>query len=926
MAAEVVSPLFGREVGFVDREKELSILRNLHNKAVEGKGQVLFVTGEAGVGKTRLAMEFGQHAHASGSVFASGTSYQQELTSPYTPWVDVLRSVINETAREVLAKIPGIWAAEISRLVPELATQAKELGIKGWILGRETSSFITSTTDQERVRLFQAVTDFLKTASQQRPLIIFLDDLLWADTASLQLFHYVARRISGQRIMLVATYRDVELEENHPLNRLILDLNRERLLNEITLSRFTIDFVAKLISNNLGGGEVSKELAELIYDKTGGNPFFAEEVLRSLVEQRAVFKGDAGWAVKDAVSVQIPRSVRAAIRRRIAHLRDECAQTLSIASVIGMQSSFNLLMKTVGYDEDRLIELMESALKAGLVEEEQIGNEVVYVFADEQIRDFLYEEISLIRRRKFHLKVGQAIEELGQDYIKRHVDELAYHYIQGGDIVKAADYSEKAGDDAAKIYAHQEAIKHYNNALELLEETQPEKRLEIFAKSAYASSNLGDLRKVESFCRGGIEHAENLGDVRRNAEMHALLGRLIWALQNDKLGALKVLEEGLEIIEELEDTVEKAAICENIGRIYAFTGEQQHAIQWCQRAIDIAKKSGANEVLAHAYQSLSYCLPLERKKEILTYLEESLRISLENGLEEPACRVHANLGGFYSILKGDYRKAEDTYLKGIEYARRVGFPTYAAWLAGELGLYVYIPLGELDKCEQTVLASLAVGQELGELYVLKTNIPLVFSSLYRGNLNKAESILREIVPIAERAQWSELLLGCYEAAGRLHFEKKDFPNALNPLMKAEKILVQGIDHGLFLQTMFVKLQIYLEAQQLSKAEETYQQVRQLATAIDEPWSTAFYHWARGIMAASCQKMTESIEALKKAAQTFHKVGRKYELAKVLLNLSQTLRSLNRENEAKQALAEAERIFTEMDAKRDLEKLSEFRKG
>ncbi|MFQ5758729.1 MAG: AAA family ATPase [Candidatus Bathyarchaeia archaeon] len=699
MAAEVTSPLLGREVGFVDREKELSFLRNLHNKALEGKGQVLFIAGEAGIGKTRLVTEFGQYARASGSVFASGTSYQQEAMPPYAPWVDVLRSVIKETRREVLAKIPGIWAAEISRLVPELATQAKEIGIKGWILGRETSSFITPTTDQERVRLFQAVTEFLKTSSQQRPLIMFLDDLLWADTASLQLFHYVARRISRQRIMLVATYRDVELEESHPLNRMILDLNRERLLHQITLSHFTVDFVAKLISSNLGGGEVSGKFAELIYDKTGGNPFFTEEVLRSLVEQGAVFKGDAGWAIKDVVSVHIPRSVKAAIKQRIGRLSDECSQTLSVASVIGMQFFFNLLMKIMGFDEDRLIELMESALKTRLVEEKQIGNEVVYVFADEQIRDFFYEEISLIRRRKFHLKVGQAIEKLSQD----HVDELAHHYIQGGDISKAADYSARAGDNAAEIYAHQEAIKHYANALELLEETQPEKRLDILTRSAYASERLGDFRKVESFCRKAIELAENLGDVKRNAELHALLGFSAFLLTNDKPSAIKILQEGLKIIEKLEDTVEEAVICQQISRIYALTGEEQTAIPWSQRAINIAKKSGANEVLAQAYQSLAKSLPVEKKNEILSYLEESRRISLENRLEDPACRVHTNLGSVYSILKGDYKKAEDIYLKGMQYARRVGYPAYTEWMAGELALYVYIPLSELDKCEQTYL-------------------------------------------------------------------------------------------------------------------------------------------------------------------------------------------------------------------------------
>jgi len=926
MTAEVTSPLPGGEAGFVDREKELSVLRNLCDKALEGKGQVLFITGEAGIGKTRLVTEFGQHARALGFVFASGTSYEQEAAPPYAPWVDVLRSVIKDMRREVIAKIPGIWAAEISRLVPELEIQAKELGIKGWILGRETSSFITPTTDQERVRLFQAVTDFLTTSSQKQPLVVFFDDLLWADTASLQLLHYVARRISGQRIMIIATYRDVELEESHPLNRIVLDLSRQRLLNQITLNRFTVDFVGQLISNNLGGGEVFKELTELIYDKTRGNPFFTEEVLRSLVEQGAVFKGAAGWSIKDAVSVQVPMSVRATIRQRIGRLHGECAQILSVTSVIGMQFSIDLLTKTTEYDENRLIELMESALKARLVEEKQVRDEVVYVFADEQIRDFLYEEISLIRRRKFHLKVGQAIEELGQDYVKSHVDELAHHYIQGGDIVKAADYSVKAGDYAAKIYAHQEALKHYTNALELLEETQPEKRLDILTKSAYASLRLADFRKCESICRNAIELAENLGDVKRNAELHGALALSVWWFANDVPGALKILQEGLKIIEKLEGTVEEAAICQQIGRIYAITGEEQNAIQWCQRAINLAEKAGATEVLAQAYQSLAISLPLERKNEILTYLEESRRISLENKLEDPACRAHINLGTEYSMLKGDYEKAEDIYLKGMDYARRVGFLAYGEWMTHELAHYVYIPLGEWDKSEQITLAGLPAAKELGELYIVRAKLPLVFVNLYRGNLDKAESILMEILPIAEKSQWTELVLSCYEAAGRLHLERRDFVNALKTLMKARNLVVHaGVFQGFFLPIMFVKLQVHLEAEQLSEAEETYRQLAQLATAIDEPWSTAFYHWATGIMPISREKMSESIEDLKRAAEIFRQVGRKYDLAKVLLSLSQTLWSLDKEAEAKQTLSEAERIFGELKAKRDLETSFELKK-
>jgi len=246
-------------------------------------------------------------------------------------------------------------------------------------------------------------------------------------------------------------------------------------------------------------------------------------------------------------------------------------------------------------------------------------------------------------------------------------------------------------------------------------------------------------------------------------------------------------------------------------------------------------------------------------------------------------------------------------------------------MVGELAHFVYIPLGEWDKSEQITLASLPVAQELGELYLLRAKLPLVFSNLYRGNLDKVESLLMEILPIAEKSHWTELLLSCYEAAGRLYLEKKDFVNALKPLTKAKELLVQGITQGLFLQTMFVKLRVHLEAQQLSEAEETYRQIRQLATAIDEPWSTAFYHWATGIMAISREKMSESIDDLKKAAEIFRQVGRKYELAIVLQTLSQTLWSLDKENEAEQTLDETERIFKELSAKRDLEKLSELKK-
>lgn len=918
-SAESLLAGIGRELPLVDREEELALLKSLFEQTIAGKGQVVFVAGEGGIGKTRLVNELGRQCKSRGAVFAVGPSYEEEGLVPYSPWIEAIRAIVNQTSAEIFGKTLGRTAAEVGRLVPELAVRATELGIKGWLSGPQMGELI-SATDAERVRLFQAVTDFVSYTSKDRPIVVFLDDILWADAASLQLLHYFCRRIREQRIMVVAAYRDVELPEDHPLSRLLLDLNRERILRQIALSKLTTDHVAQIISNNLGGGSVAPEFAKLIYSRTGGNPFFVEEVLRSLVEEARIYKSDEGWTLREIAQVEIPSSVRALIKQRMSRLGDDAMQILSIGAVMGMDFGYELLRRVTFLEEDKLISELERAVRAGLVRERRSPKEVSYIFADEQIRDFLYDELSLIRGRKIHTRIAQAMEELYQTEKNRHLEEFAHHYVQAGDVTKATEFSLMAGDRAAKLYAWPEAKKHYRNVLDLLEEEQWSERLEVSTKIGDASFRTGEYQECLRYYGKAVVAARHLGQNRKIAQLYSKLGYLYWH-GYDKQGALENLKEGLKVLEEEHDTVEEATICQNIGRLLVNTGEVETGLQWCQKAIEIARKLNAHEVLAQALQTLAIGLSPNRKNkaDIFRYLEDSLSISTQHGLEDPACRAYVNLGSTYHHIKSDYAKAKETYLKGVEYTRKIGFPNYEAFIEAELALYAYIPLGEWNKAMEVANHSLRIGSELGELHVPKSLTPLAFASLFQGNVDRAEEYLSRAYPLAEKSQWTEIIYNCCWALGKLYIQK-------NNLERAEQYLLRGIEAGSqsglgnLSEIYFELFTLYCLKNDLEKAREFYERIRSDAEELDEKWVYAFERWAYGLLASMRKDWNEAKDAFKRSSELWSELKHPYHHAQTVLEFGKALSNSGDGEEAKKWIEEARRVFTQLGARLDLSKL------
>jgi tRNA A-37 threonylcarbamoyl transferase component Bud32 len=452
------------EVQLIDRVEEMGLLRETVDKAVRGQGGVVFLHGEAGIGKTRLTRELGAYARLRGMQVLYGRCpalFRMDGVPPYVLWNEAIKDYLQVCTPEQLYRVVGFYPCELSKLVPELKQK----------LGAIPQS-LPINPEHGRDRLFEAVSQFMTNISKETPLLVVLDDLQWTDQSSLLLLHYLARGAYKESLLLLGAYRETDIGERHPLPPVLTELNRERLLRSVPLKRLSFDDVLEMIRRILEQDDVPKEFCELVYEKTRGNPFFVEEVIKSLKEEEVIYREENKWKIKEVSKIEFPETVKGVIRNRISRLDDECQNVLTMASFVGNDFAFEALLGVTGLEEDKLLEMMEKMLKTGLIKEKTIREEDIYSFADIIVRDVVHEEVSRLRHKKLHSAVGFALEKVYTKKIDEHLGELAYHFLESGDRDKALDYFLKAGEKAAKIYANGEAASYFLSARRLLEEKE----------------------------------------------------------------------------------------------------------------------------------------------------------------------------------------------------------------------------------------------------------------------------------------------------------------------------------------------------------------------------------------------------------------------------------------------------------------------
>ncbi len=467
----------------IGRDSERETVQASLDQIGAGQGQLLLISGEPGIGKTRLAVEGVEHARERGIVAYWGHCFEWAGTPAYWPWIEILRDVIESHDPDVLRNCLDQNAPLIAQIVPELNEIVPDL-----------PAVEPMNPEQARFRLFDGVTRLLMQLSRTQPLVLVFEDLHWADPASLLLLEFISHEVADAPLLIIATYRDVEVRRDHPLASTLGALVRSRTTQRLSLSRLERLHTAELIQE-IAGVEPSGSAIDNVYVETEGNPFFATEVIR-LLSAQGYFAGVPQAGSLDEIT--IPESVREVIGRQLDRLSAECNEVLQVASVIGREFDLQVLQTVCGSELDVVLSALDEAINSRMVEERSRPGS--YRFAHTLIQEALYEEVSTSRRYRLHGLVGETLEREHGNNLAPHYADLARHFRRapfGANLEKAIDYAERAGDQVMELVAWESAVGHYGRAVELLEtdgNATPERLCDLLLKLGEAQGRAGVSR------------------------------------------------------------------------------------------------------------------------------------------------------------------------------------------------------------------------------------------------------------------------------------------------------------------------------------------------------------------------------------------------------------------------------------------------
>ena len=494
---------------FVGRERELDLLARALDDALAGRGRLLLIGGEPGIGKSRLAEELAGRAREYGAEVLWGRCWEAGGAPPYWPWAQVLRAAVRDRSPDELRAELGSGAAEVGDLVPEVRRELPDLPQRS----------DEADPQQTRFRLFDSVSSFLQRASRARALMLVLDDLNWADKESLLLLEFVTRELSEARLLVVGTYRDVDLSRHHPLAQMLGELAGARLFERVLLSGLSHDDVERFLAAACGFPP-DPDLVSAVHVHTEGNPFFVREVVQLLLNEGALTSGALG--TPERWGARIPDGVREAIGRRLERLSRSCNQTLTIAAAIGREFTLAQVAQLVGdLSEDQLLEVLEEALSAHIVEE-PAGAAGRYQFTHALIQATLLAELSRTRRARLHARIAEALEALYGAEAESRAAELAHHFAEAAALLgtgKLIRYSVLAGESALAAHAPEQALSYFERALAAKgEEPMDDETAALLfgiGRAQLAVLPIHELEAAITNLRRALEHYAAAGDIGR---------------------------------------------------------------------------------------------------------------------------------------------------------------------------------------------------------------------------------------------------------------------------------------------------------------------------------------------------------------------------------------------------------------------------
>lgn len=758
---------------FVGREKELQRLENYLNDAISNKrGSTIFITGEAGIGKTELIIQFKDKVLSKYHKIRFATACCSELTGrsdPYLPFFTILDELII-TEKGKGAKRFSKFIKIVRDIAPEwvqVIPVAGSLISASWKTGQQIkkefflSKAVVEKDKIDRDNVFRQYTKIIESISESNTLILVLEDLQWADVSSVDLLFHLARNIDGYPILIIGTYRPSEIEvKQHRIKEIKAEMDRYKICHEISIGLLSKKNLVKYLNNEFPKNVFNADFIDFLYNTTRGNPLFIVEVVNLLKERGVLVQKDDLWQITEKLTdIDIPPSIMGVINKRIEYLKDNIQRVLKYASVEGERFTTVTLSKLLNWKELPLLEkldvlenihrLIEKLETEGALKE----SGMLYQFTHSLVRKAFYDSLNVRQKQILHKKLGEILEVEYQDNIDEIVTQLAVHFEKAEEFEKAAKYRLMSAVKANNLYCIEEAIKDCEDGIEL-------------------------LNKLD-------KSGEN---VRRKIDLLLELGRAR-ELNNDWDYAWEEYEKAQGLAKKIDDQKRISDVYYGYGRISHKKGEYERAIDSLNRSLEIKKNLGDKIGISALLEIIGInCIYFQNRLfDAMVNFKMSLIIKDELEDELGKARLLQRIGTVYYKL-GENDEAFTNLEKALSIAVKYDDPyVQALSLSGIAG--IHLARGEWEKALKKYHESLKHLEKIGKILTIEIGMLLAMGHCYfegEGDVNSALKYYETALALSEEVRNLNGIAWAHTNIGKIKKEKND-------LEEAERHLIKGIE-------------------------------------------------------------------------------------------------------------------------------------
>jgi class 3 adenylate cyclase/tetratricopeptide (TPR) repeat protein len=699
---------------FVGRKTSMEALMEAYDKAESGSGQIMGIVGEAGVGKSRLILEFKNRLPQDAFTYLEGRCLHYGGSIVYLPILDILRSYfeIKEEDREypIKKRVEERVSRLDENLIESLPPLQDILSLKV-----EDGAYIKLDPKKKREMAFDAIRDLFIRESQNRPLVLAVEDLHWIDKTSEEFLDYLIGWMAGARILLILLYRP---EYTHPWGS-------KSYYNRIGLDQLTTKSSAELVQAILEGAEVAPELRELILNRAAGNPLFMEEFTHTLLENGSIQRQDNQYVLrKKASDIQVPDTIQGIITARIDRLEDNLKRTMQVASVVGRDFAFQILQTITGMREELKSNLL-NLQGLEFIYEKRLFPELEYVFKHALTQEVAYNSLLQKRRKEIHEKIGRAIEEIYPDRLEEFYEMLAYHYSKSENAEKAYQYLKLSGNKATKNYSNSEAMRFYKEALDVLTsipDTEENKKGQIEVRLLIAAPmlNLGFPEDSLEILQEGGKFSRELGDKKSLVHFLSLIGQYYAWKGEDLFLSIQYSEDSFKEAEKIEDVELMAPVGADLSVLYFLMGEYVKVTDIASKVIALLEKSQRQaEFFGRPYNVYSCLLAQQstcnwrmgnfEEGEVLFEKGFDFALKIKDLFSLGLMEIHH---GWDFNFKGDAKTAIEHFENSLRYCEEGQIVSYVnvAWMG--LG-WAYWLMGELETARKYMEKGLNIQIDAG---------------------------------------------------------------------------------------------------------------------------------------------------------------------------------------------------------------------